>query len=208
MKTYTNNLSHLIGNQHSNVELSEQLLVQEIIQNSERVISKLYNDNFIKVKKMVWAFKNLALDPDDIFQEGFTKAIFNIQEGKFRGESSFSTYLNSICRNLCLKQLSKVNNVELNESHDIPDETQDIEMLKRLIEMKNQMGEKCRQVIELRFTLGEVIHVEEPNKCLSFDTIAERLNITTVSARQRFKRCLDHLREMIVNSPHYKEHFL
>jgi RNA polymerase sigma factor (sigma-70 family) len=180
----------------------EKELIDGILGNSNIVISKIYHSNAQKVKRMVWSFKNLSLDPDDIFQEGLTIALLNVHEGKFRGESSFSSYLNSICRNLCLKQLSKKRHVELTVNHDLI-ETADVNLgvIEKVLEFKNKIGEKCREVIDLRFSLGEHINHENPNKCLSFEMIAEQLSITQVSARQRFKRCLDQLRELVDSSP-------
>ena len=55
---------------------------------------------------------------EDIYQDGFTIAVVNIRNGKFRGESSFSTYLNSICRNICLKKLKESRSVEFTEGHE------------------------------------------------------------------------------------------
>ncbi len=189
------------------IRVDESEILESIRLNDQKVISTLYYQNQMKVKKMVWAFKNLSLDPDDIYQEGFSLAVFNVQEGKFRSESSFSTYLVSICRNLCLKQLSKSATVELTEKYDPIEEVQEYDLLNQLIQFKQQLGDKCREVIDLRFTMGEVINEETPNKCLSFDEIAEQLDITTVSARQRFKRCLDKLRELVMESPELK-HYL
>lgn len=186
---------------------SEAALIEAIQNRNEYEIASLYHKNFEKVKRMVWAFKNVTLDPEDIFQEGFSLAIFNVQEGKFRAESSFSTYLISICRNLCLKQLSRNNPLELTEHHDVMDQTSDLDVFNALISFKQQLGNKCREVIDLRFTLGEEVNEEHPNKCMSFDEIAYRLEITSVSARQRFKRCLDKLKELVMESPELKTYF-
>jgi RNA polymerase sigma factor (sigma-70 family) len=199
-------LSHLFAVE-APIRVDESEIIESIRLNDQKVIATLYYQNQMKVKKMVWAFKNLSLDPDDIYQEGFSFAVFNVQEGKFRSESSFSTYLVSICRNLCLKQLSKSGTVELSEKYDPIEEVQEYDLLNQLIQFKQQLGEKCREVIDLRFTMGEVINEETPNKCLSFDEIAQQLDITTVSARQRFKRCLDKLRELVMESPELK-HYL
>jgi len=199
-------LSHLFASE-APIRVDESETIESIRLNDQKVIANLYYHNQMKVKKMVWAFKNLSLDPDDIYQEGFSLAVFNVQEGKFRSESSFSTYVVGICRNLCLKQLSKARNVELSENHDLVDEMHEHDLLTQLLQFKKQLGDKCREVIDLRFTMGEVINEQTPNKCLSFDEIAAQLDITAVSARQRFKRCLDSLRELVTESPELK-HYL
>ena len=199
-------LSQLFANE-AQIKADEVDIIEGIRQNNQKLIAELYYQNQLKVKKMVWAFKNLTLDPDDIYQEGFSLAIFNVQEGKFRAESAFSTYLIGICRNLCLKQFSKTGTVELTEKIDPLYEIAENDLLDQLIQFKEQLGEKCKEVIDLRFTMGEVINQDVPNKCLSFEEIADQLSITAVSARQRFKRCLDKLRELVMSSQELK-HYL
>ena len=199
-------LSHLFASE-APMRVDESETIESIRLNDQKVIATLYYHNQMKVKKMVWAFNNLSLDPDDVYQEGFSLAVFNVQHGKFRSESSFSTYLVGICRNLCLKQLSKAGTVELSENHVLVDEMKEHDLLTQLLQFKKQLGDKCREVIDLRFTMGEVINEQIPNKCLSFDEIAEKLDVSVVSARQRFKRCLDKLRELVMESPELK-HYL
>jgi RNA polymerase sigma factor (sigma-70 family) len=186
---------------------NETEIIAAIIKNDQRVIEGLYYKNQGIVQKTVSAFNNRNLDSDDIYQEGFSITIFNVLEGKFRGESTFSTYLISICRNICLKQLSKQQTVELNESYDSEDEMLEYDLLNSVISFKQQLGDKCREVIDLRFTLGDVVNASSPNKCLSFEDIASILDINPVSARQRFKRCLDKLKEMVNSSTELKHLF-
>lgn len=181
-------------------------LIDEIKQNNQKIIANLYNHNKDKVKKLVWSFKNLSLDADDIYQEGFTYAIFNIQEGRFRSESSFSTYLLSICKNLCLKQLSKNRTMELTDHYDVIEDIREYDLLNDLIKYKLELGDKCREILDLRFAMGNSFSHAAPNKCLSFEDIATELDITQVSARQRFKRCLDKLREFVLASPELKQY--
>lgn len=189
------------------MRVEESDTIESILRNDQKVIANLYYHNQMKVKKMVWAFKNLSLDPYDIYEEGFPLAVFNVREGKFCSDSSFSTYLVGMCRILCLKQLSKAGtDVELTENYDLVDEMQEHDLLTQLIQFKQKLSDKCREVIDLRFTMGEVINKQTPNKCLSFDEIAENLDISLVSARQRFIR-LDRLSELVIESPELK-HYL
>jgi len=181
-------------------------LIAEIKLNNQKTIANLYNLHKDKVRKLVWSFKNLSLDPDDIYQEGFTYAIFNIQEGKFRSESNFSTYLLSICKNLCLKQLSKNRTMELTDHYDVIEDIREYDLLNELIKFKVELGDKCREILDLRFAMGNSVSHAAPNKCLSFEDIATELDITQVSARQRFKRCLDKLREFVLASPELKQY--
>jgi len=158
---------------------------------------------------MVLAFRNTVLDPDDIFQEGLTRTVMNIRESRFRGESSFYTYLNSICRNICLKELSKIKVINAEISDRMEDENSlDFELLNRLLEVRKQLNEPCLEIIDLRFDLIEPATDELiiPTTCRSFEEIAEILSLTAVNARQRFKRCLDKLRGFVLNNDELKEY--
>ena len=188
-------------------EASEKLIIEGILKNSERIIAMVYENNFIKIKRMVWSFRNTILDPDDIFQEGLTRAILNIKDGRFRGDSSFSSYLNGICRNICLKQLSKRRTYELKQDAEAVEEETHFELIKSLLVIKKKMDEKCVRIIDLRFSLDGMPQGETPNKCLSFDEIAIQLGINAAGARQQFKRCLDKLRAMVSMSPELSEYF-
>ena len=162
----------------------------------------------LKLKK--WSFRNTTLQPEDIFQEGLTRAIVNIQNGKFRGESSFLTYLNSVCRNICLKELAKRRHSELGFDVEEEKETENFELLQALIKVMNRIDEKCRNIIDLRFNLNNSenpVTQDNLNKSTPFEDIAKKLNLSPANARQRFKRCLDKLREFIINDVEIKEYY-
>lgn len=110
-------LSHSSAKKYNRLDYSDHEILDGIIRNENDVIKHIYKKYFTKIKQMVFTFKHTGLYPEDIFQEGLTSAVINIREGKFRGESSFYTYLNSICRNICLKELSQMKgrNDELKE---------------------------------------------------------------------------------------------
>jgi len=207
MSSNNKGLSHIFQKSNQIGELTEDMIIQGIIERTESIIGRVYQDNKSKIKNLIWSFKNLQLDVEDIYQDGFTIAIMNIRNGKFRGESSFSTYLNSICRNICLKKLKDRPSVEFSEVHDKIEENDNHFLIQKLLEIRSQLDSKCKEIIDLRFTLAGKVNEAEPNKCLSFDDIAEHLGITTENARQRFKRCLDGLRKIVMNSSEMKEQF-
>ena len=95
---------------------SDNELIKGIKINEDWAVGYVYKTQFKTIKKMVYSFRNTILEPEDIFQEGLTRIILNIRKGKFRGESSLSTYFNSICRNICLKILANPNPLPTNEN--------------------------------------------------------------------------------------------
>ncbi len=182
----------------------DKKIIEGILQNSNKVMTSVYKQNFVKIKKMVGSFKNTTLDPEDVFHEGFSRAIVNIREGKFRGESSFSTYLNGICKNICMKQLSKKKTYELSLNYEIADDENHFELLEMVLQVRKRMDRKCRTIVDLRFDLNESSNNEG---LTTFEEIAEKLNLSVVNARQRFSRCLAKLRELVGSSPEINEYF-
>lgn len=197
MRIFSSSMSHLKSDQYHKANISDEQIISGILNNDDKIIGSVYKEYYQRIKKMIYTFRNITLDPDDIFQEGLTRAIINIREGRFRGESSLLTYLNSICRNICLKELSRkrtepIEDQKLNEE----DKSIDFELIDELLIIRNQMEEKCRTIIDLRFGLND----NHPIKDSSFDEIAAFLGLTAENARQRFKRCMDKLREFVKNS--------
>lgn len=209
MKNISIPLSLSFTKKYNKTDYSDNEILAGILGNENAIISHIYKKYFIKIKQMVFAFRHTALDPDDIFQEGLTRAIMNIREGRFRGESSFLTYLNSICRNICLKEMDKMKGRNEEITDRIQEENSlDFELLNLLLEVRKQLNEPCLKIIDLRFDLIEPDADEMiiPTTCRSFDEIAQLLDLTAANARQRFKRCFDKLREYVLNEPELKEY--
>jgi RNA polymerase sigma factor (sigma-70 family) len=191
----------------SSVYTTEEI-VGGIIENRDEVIRYIYNNYFISIKKMVFTFRNITLEPEEIFQEGLTRAMMNIQSGKFRGDSSFITYLNSICRNICRKQLNNKNYaVELHENIEDKIEDNRFELLELVCKLKNNIGEKCRSIIDLRFKTTHTELGDTNNKLMPFEEIAITLGIGVANARKRFGRCLENLRNTVMKDPVIKTFF-
>ena len=195
---------------NNTTEYTDEAIMKGILNNSNATIKYIYKNNYPKIKRMVWSFRNTTLQPDDIFQEGLTRSILNIRNGKFRGDSSFSTYLNSICRNICLKELSKHHIDLLEVEIKNEEELDNYELLGMLVEIMNRLEEKCRTIIDLRFNISGYNNNSNPEaykKNTPFEIIAEQLGLSPENARQRFKRCIDKLREMVINNPEVKEYY-
>ncbi len=185
----------------------DERIIEGILQNSNEIMTDVYKQYFKKIEKMVYSFHNTILEPEEIFQEGFTLAIINVKVGKFKGESSFYTYLNSICRNICLKQLSKKRDTGLSPGIAIKDEDDYFnkrdtrEIIDIVLKLKQKMDDKCKTIIDLRFLLGNDNAEKDPRESLlPFNEIGERLQLSAVNARKRFSRCLAKLKEMADSS--------
>lgn len=170
---------------------------------------------------MVFGFHSLELNPDDIFQEGLIAAVENIRKNRFRGESSFYTYFNNICFNICNSKLRK--KIKYSDQLGEPEGTIDTEtetegltksceedLITIMMRLKIEMDEICKKIIDLRFGIGRtdnsgLIANPDSEKNIRFEEIAKILNIETANARQRFKRCLEQLRQAAYSDAEWKK---
>lgn len=210
MGNKTLKLSHSVIFRNKTSEIKDKDLVDGILNNSNQAIEQVYKKYYPKIKHMVWSFRNTVLQPEDIFQEGLTRTILNIREGKFRRESSLYTYLNSTCRNICLKELAKHRHTEITKDVEEEEENDNLEMVGALAKMVNKLDKNCQTIIDLRFNLtaqNQMENPEEARKSLPFEEIAEKTGLSTANARQRFKRCLDKLRELVMQNPELNNYY-
>jgi RNA polymerase sigma factor (sigma-70 family) len=197
---------------YKRMSFTEQEIVQGILNDDDMVIRYLYRQLFPGIRTMVRSMHNVRLDAEDIFQEGLTRAVLNVKKGSFQGSSSFSTYLNSICRHVCLQEL-KANHSGYSFAEQVPDvadETdQEQDSIFLMLKLKERLDPLCRQIIDVRFGIGMSRQYEGEqlghHHNLKFDEIGKVLGIEADNARQRFKRCLEKLRAMITGTPGWED---
>lgn len=100
----------------------DNILIQELqTARPEGAIKKLYEENFEKVQRFIMQKGGSEADGADIFQEAVIVMVEKIQQGAFRQESTLSTFLTGIARNLWMtEQRSRMRrkNRETNYSAD------------------------------------------------------------------------------------------
>ena len=205
-------LSQFLSSGYNNQKYSEAEILDGILKNSDKMIRYIYKSYFTGIKSMVYCFHSLVLDAEDVFQDGLVAATRNVVEKRFNGNSSFQTYLSSICRNICLKQMDRAKKMQfaaLEQADLSQPNTDSEELLYRLTILKDKMDEKCRQIIDLRFGLANgnirMNEIPDSGSNVRFEEIATTLNIEPDNARQRFKRCLEKLRETVFNDHTWNE---
>ncbi len=127
----------------------------------QRAIRFLYKTNASVMQKVIQYVRNNSgneQDGQDMFHEGIIVLDRNIRQDKFRGESSLSGYLFSICRLLWMNQIRKKSKTELRDDPMTMDQTEKInpESLSMADEKKailnkvlQQLGERCQKILEL-----------------------------------------------------------
>jgi len=212
MQNNTSSLSQFLNSGYNKQKYTDAEILYGIIHNNNTMIAYIYKSYFPGIKALVYSFHSLVLDADDVFQDGLVAATRNITENKFAGNSTFNTYLTSICRNICLKQIERAKKMQLvsTEQPEIEqNEPDQEELIHRLTILKDKMEDKCREIIDLRFGLTgprvSLTMMQDPDTNIKFDQIANVLNIEPDNARQRFKRCLGKLRETVFTDKAWNE---
>lgn len=182
-------------------------VIQGIMAEDPKILEMLYRKNFNRIRQMVKAFNFRHLEPMDIFQEGLTRAVLNVRNGKFNGTSTFATYLYGICRFICLKETNKpikmVSQSDENGYNPTDTEVADDDLIVRISAIRLKLEPPCREIIDLRFDSS--MKGEDQNRLNDYENIAAKLRIQADLARQRLKRCLDRLRILVKSDPQILE---
>ena len=142
----------------------EKLLIQKTREGNVSAMEAHYDSCF----KSLFKFIKYKVDRDevaeDITAEAFTRAFENIK--KFKGKSSFKTYVYTIAKNLVYGQYKEQSqNVSLDEERqELEDRSQEIEdscdeetvkkekeISMEILDVLSNLSEKERGVIELRY---------------------------------------------------------
>lgn len=180
-------------------------IVAGIMSNDNKTLAMVYDKYLNSIRKLVSNYSRLKLDAEDVFQEGLSRAIVNIKNSKFKGDSSFHSYFYAICRNICLKEINKTHELTVNIYEQSAEDTSDKEweLIQLVLELRNKIDADCRDLIDLRFNIDRSYEGKE--RLTPFEYIAERLHIQTDNARQKFRRCMGKLSSLFMKDPAYKE---
>ncbi len=146
-------------------------------------------------------------DREDIFQDALIAFDRNVQEQKFIGESSISTYIVSISRYIWFNMKKKLSKIELTDNEKTNENTFDDstpesiyfqneslifnkEVKKILWQLLSQLDERCQQALRM---WSEGRSMEEIKNALGFKQ--------SQGANNKTFRCRERLRKMIMNNP-------
>jgi RNA polymerase sigma factor (sigma-70 family) len=182
---------------YSEIEKVEAILGHS--PSDKEALEQLYKENFGIVKSYILKNHGDYDEANDVFQDGMIILYNNIRSGKFRAESTLSTYLFSICRFLWLKKLqSKGKKLEHEEVlfreitiDDSDSQVRNIELEKLLSELFLELGSTCAEILRMSY----------------FDNLSmNEISVLTgykdeQNARNKKHKCLVKLRDLINASP-------
>lgn len=187
----------------SSRNLSDDEILENIKskKNTNQAISQLYSQHYRMLEHYILQNSGSQDDAADLIQEVMLVFVKLVTESKFRGDSSIKSFLYSICRNLWITELrrkkstdARLGRFELNKDQldlDISEQIQRSENLKFVMNLFDQLGEKCKQVLTL-FYFDE----------LPMKDICERLQFSSEQVlRNKKYKCLSGLIEQVKSSP-------
>ncbi|MBD3362906.1 sigma-70 family RNA polymerase sigma factor [Candidatus Dojkabacteria bacterium] len=176
------------------LHVNEKQLIKKAKKGKKEALEKLYSQNFTSLFKYVKYKVDSDEITEDICAESFTRAFETIE--RFRGKSSFKTYVYAIARNLIIKHYqTKSKKYSLTEreyllkDYDQNDQNQtnkksDAE--KEVAELLSNLNEKERKVIEYRYLFS-----------MSVKDTADALNLSESNVKVITHRALKKCKKIV-----------
>jgi RNA polymerase sigma factor (sigma-70 family) len=125
--------------------------------NFDETIRYLYKANFSRVHAYISQNSGTNEDGQDIFQEVIVTFIELVKLQKFRGESSITTFLLALSRNIWLNELKKrgrsnLRDEKFEKARSTVDEDVSTYMVRRemrmqVMELLDKLGETCKKIL-------------------------------------------------------------
>lgn len=176
-------------------------MIREGGEAEEKALRWMYKNFFLMVVHHITRNKGSKEEAEDIFQDALIAFCEHVKRASYRRHSSVSTFVMAIARNAWNNRLrrkgygetySQAMKAELDNDHepasDVPDlswmETEKEKAVERLF---SELGEKCREILTLRFW-----------DKLPMEKIALRMQYKNAQiAKNKHFRCLEELRDRI-----------
>ncbi|MFP4847148.1 RNA polymerase sigma factor [Winogradskyella sp. PE311] len=172
-----------------------------LVNNDERIIKVIYQNNFFKAKSFVMKNSGQQEDAEDVFQKALLQMAVRYKNEKFVIKNSFEAYLFTVCKNLWRRELNKSKyRVTNNEVFELKDDNQDIALAvleqKRwelFTESLELISENCKQILKLYFAK------------LSYADIMDKFNYKSETVvRQRVFKCKNSLKAYVKKDKRFK----
>ena len=177
--------------------------IKGLATNDSAIINAIYK-NF--VPKVIHYIRNNSGDEDqaqDVVQEVLINLYHMAQKADFELTCPFDAFFFLLCKRKWLNELkkntpSRVTNPDTPVFKDenlmeLVEQATHFDQKRQLFdEMFQQLGEKCREVLQLSFTLP------------SMEKVAEKLQVSYAYVRKKKSLCTGQLTEMIQQSAKYK----
>lgn len=173
--------------------------------NVNKTLSHLHQQLFNQVRRFVRKSKGTSLDAEDVFQDGLLALYKLARRGDLQPSTDIEAYLFTICKNLWIQELRKKRTlIDVEEKNQLF-KTEEVAIFNMMKEEEQQevrrlmglLGEGCRKVL-----------VNYYYKRMRMREIAEEMNYSSDQvAKNRKSGCMKKLKELMMNSPVFKNQF-
>ncbi len=179
-------------------------LISRFLKGDQEAFGELLAAYEKKIYSICWHFMGNRQDAEDAAQEVILKVYRKLD--LFRGEASFSTWLNYVAANTCRDMLRKRKRNQT-VSLDSPVETEDGEMDRELASpddspetdvINRDLARLVRESLEELKEDHRVILLMREYQDLSYDEIAEILALNVGTVKSRLSRARRELRDLMV----------
>jgi RNA polymerase sigma factor (sigma-70 family) len=184
-------------------DFTDQSLIQSLRSdaNPDEAIRFLYRTQFRLTAAYIKQNRGTEEDAEDIFQELVLVFIEILKKDKFRGESSVSTFLYALTRNIWLNELNKRGKSKLRDENfekskdkvdmDVSHLIVDRETKSQMMRVVDKLGDTCKKIL-LAFYFEN----------LAMKEILQTLNYENEQVvRNKKYKCLKQLEQMMIAEP-------
>ncbi len=181
-------------------DFTDQSLIQSLRsdENPDEAIRYLYRTQFLLTVAYIKKNSGTQEDAEDIFQELVLLFIEILKKDKFRGESSISTFLYALTRNIWLNELSRRGKAKRRDEifekskdeldTDVSHLMTDRETKLQLMKVVDKLGETCKKILVAFYF--ENLAIKEILQSLNYEN--EQV------VRNKKYKCLKQLEQMML----------
>ncbi len=183
---------------------SDQKYINGLAENNSYIIEEIYRKFVPKIKNYILQNSGNIDDAQDVIQDVLLTIYHQAKQNNLALTCPFDAYFFLLCKRKWLNELNKSRNKEVTISEttvSIDDSTRESIFSTELFgekqalfeQMFEKLGEKCKEVIQLSFSIK------------SMEEVAEKLNVTYAYVRKKKSICISQLTEMIQQSTLYQQ---
>ena len=185
------------------IRYSDEAIIEGLRLRKENIIKYVYKEYFSMTRHLIINNSGTGQDAEDVFQDALVIVYNRIMIDQLELNSTFKTFLYSICRNIWMQQLEKRKKfknefIDFETITEIPEPTleeiYDIEKKKNKLYQLHflNLSDDCQKVIQLFL------------KKISLREIANIMGYKTEKyAKTRKFDCKEELKTRILNDPNY-----
>jgi RNA polymerase sigma-70 factor (ECF subfamily) len=178
----------------------DQILVEAFLKGESSSLETLIEKHWKKVFNLCWRLLGNREDAEEATQRVFISVFCKIS--KFRGDSSFNTWLFSITLNEC--RMSERRAVIQKAPIESADNLEDSKNPESELYSKERIELLKKEILNLPFKQRAVIALRI-NEELAFKDIADALQCSVNSAKVNFQHGINRLKEMMGNNENKKK---